>query len=505
MRRRDFIRSGAGLVSGAVLSSTLLRSGRARAFGAVPDVTAMLPQEHQVESVLEILLLGGVSQYESFFCVPEFGNDVTNPTQWYAFLGSGDVQAALDECEFDGDTPLLQPFGEDAEGRTVHLGPFTMPLRTRPDLLARLRSVFVTHDFAPHEVAIPMALTGRSPANPGMASLGAHVQRYFAEREGANGRAPFAYVLLPPSTIQQELARAAMSTGFHSGSARPLSLRIGSSSEDTAALLTRPGVPLVRRTAHDEFVAANIERYQSRLAWRGGGGPLRAPRLEEFLASSNAVANSQALQGILEASFFDPLVGSSCGSSAVNATAMSLRLAAHLLKHDTQPARYVCVVDGGFGSQSDAGGYDSHEQNSVVQARNLRSTLESLASIINGPEENDKSKLDLDKTLIILNTEFGRTPDRQGNKGRGHWPSAFPVVMLGGPVAGDGAGIYGAHGADARPILAMSPVTHRIAALLALGIWPFEPEAYNVGDVENLTLESQVIAIAAEQAFGVRL
>src|SRR5690606_36711391 len=38
----------------------------------------------------------------------------------------------------------------------------------------------------------------------------------------------------------------------------------------------------------------------------------------------------------------------------------------------------------------------------------------------------------LDKTLVLISTEFGRTPKINGTAGRDHWPKVFSVVMAGG-------------------------------------------------------------------------
>ena len=38
----------------------------------------------------------------------------------------------------------------------------------------------------------------------------------------------------------------------------------------------------------------------------------------------------------------------------------------------------------------------------------------------------------LDSTLVVLTTEFGRTPRINNMAGRDHWPQAFSIVMAGG-------------------------------------------------------------------------
>ena len=40
----------------------------------------------------------------------------------------------------------------------------------------------------------------------------------------------------------------------------------------------------------------------------------------------------------------------------------------------------------------------------------------------------------LDSTLVMLTTEFGRTPKINKDAGRDHWPRCFSVVLAGGGV-----------------------------------------------------------------------
>ena len=53
----------------------------------------------------------------------------------------------------------------------------------------------------------------------------------------------------------------------------------------------------------------------------------------------------------------------------------------------------------------------------------------------------------LDSTLVVVSTEFGRTPKINGTAGRDHWPKVFSVALAGGGVkrgfvhgASDGTG-----------------------------------------------------------------
>jgi uncharacterized protein (DUF1501 family) len=122
-------------------------------------------------------------------------------------------------------------------------------------------------------------------------------------------------------------------------------------------------------------------------------------------------------------------------------------------------------------------------------------------SLINEPGENDPNKLNLDKTMILLTTEFGRTPTAQdGTKGRNHWPYGFPVMYIGGPIRKPG--VFGACAPNATYTLASSPQENRMAALMALGIWPFAPESFGVSDVPTASTMMQAASLVKSRQLG---
>jgi hypothetical protein len=130
--------------------------------------------------------------------------------------------------------------------------------------------------------------------------------------------------------------------------------------------------------------------------------------------------------------------------------------------------------------------------------------LRSLFGIFNGPGETDPRKLNLDDTLVILNTEFGRTPYAEFD-GRNHWPYGYATAFFGGPIGTAEKGIYGAIGPDGNATLAVDPAECRAGALLAMGIWPFSPEAFATSDVRGATTEADAAALALEHCLGRRV
>lgn len=78
------------------------------------------------------------------------------------------------------------------------------------------------------------------------------------------------------------------------------------------------------------------------------------------------------------------------------------------------------------------GGWDTHAAN-FVRVPELCDTLDKgLATLL----QDLNARGLLKDTLVVLTSEFGRTPDINQNVGRDHYPKAFSAVLAGGGIAG---------------------------------------------------------------------
>lgn len=77
-----------------------------------------------------------------------------------------------------------------------------------------------------------------------------------------------------------------------------------------------------------------------------------------------------------------------------------------------------------------AGGWDHHDNIKQGIQSNLPSVDKAVAALINDLEERGM----LDNTLVMLTSEFGRTPKINKTNGRDHWPRVFSVMLAGGGV-----------------------------------------------------------------------
>src|SRR5207247_10721156 len=76
------------------------------------------------------------------------------------------------------------------------------------------------------------------------------------------------------------------------------------------------------------------------------------------------------------------------------------------------------------------GGWDFH--NSI--AANTRNSLPQFDQGFAALIRDLAARGLLEKTLIMVSSEFGRTPKINGNGGRDHWPKVFSVVLAGGGI-----------------------------------------------------------------------
>lgn len=471
---------------------------------------AMLPAASQAKNILEVFLFGGLSAWETLYLVEEYGlpSDPDYPRQqFYTFGGNNQasVNYALSACNFPAGEPIGQFFATDENGAAVKLGPFAHRLRQRQDVIERMRLEVQFHNLEPHEAAVPLALTGKPVGQPAAAGLGAHLQRYFLEHGDPGRRAPYSYVFAT-TRLASNNASAAVATGMHAGRARPLFIKTDNATRLIELLSRNHLGSSEHRTKYDHLLSEYTRQYGDQLRWNGAGARLRSSAFEEHADASGTVAQVDAISSVMEPSLFDELLGDACfESDRVDNPGMGLRAAAHLLTHPVEPARYVCVSDVGLRESSGGGGYDTHYNNSYVTARNFDNILRNLLGIINSPGENNPGKLELDETLIILNTEFGRTPYAQGTNGRNHHPYGYVTAFIGGPITSAQRGIYGAIGPNSIASSYITPAENRIAALLSMGIWPFSPEAFAVSDVVGAATEYDAALRVTERALGYTL
>jgi len=78
------------------------------------------------------------------------------------------------------------------------------------------------------------------------------------------------------------------------------------------------------------------------------------------------------------------------------------------------------------------GGWDHHDNIRNGVTNQMPNFDQAYAALIRDLEHSGM----LDSTLVLLTTEFGRTPKINGTAGRDHYPKVFSIVMAGGGIKG---------------------------------------------------------------------
>jgi len=510
--RREVLKLGAGATAFSALGGAAAFADPLGTWGR-PDPSIypanFFPPGKSFYKLLEIHLYGGLSPWETFYHRPLAGGRGYRGFE----TGASEVVTALTWHNDSGGSPnlcLLAPTAGEtqdfatAAGDAVHFGPSTKPLWGA--LLDRTRLVVMQHNLLPHEAAIPYVATGSKLGQPQLAGLGAAVQhRAIAVEEATVANAvmrrstPWSYVLEPSRIISGDNLDAFKATGQHPGSSKPITLLINGGGL-VARLQDRPNI---RSAQQDELLKFYRDEYERMLRFPGHAERARSIGFDNYLSSLNNTLNAAQLATQLSGSILPVGDDRACVSpntaqqnAAQNQTAAGIRSAARLLSNLATPAHYVCVIDAGLITAPGGGAYDTHATvHSSVTATNLWNVLATLRQLI------DAGGLDLNSTLVLLTTEFGRTPFRSAggapsptSDGRDHWPQGFVNVLIGGPIQArqilgriqDGdlsPGGAAAQNGLADPSSVYNATDVRAAALLAAGIDPFANGIFGGADV----------------------
>ena len=476
--------------------------GRAR----TEHESLLLPAQYRMKGVLEFYFMGGLNPWDTFYVVPDYGkpNDPDYPNQqWWTFQNTDEsVAEYYEKCGGTGE--MLFPFDRDDNGRVVHLGPWASPLFDRPDILNRMRIQVVSHPFEPHQVGTPLMLCGHPRGVARMASTPSHLQRYFLENGPTDRVVPYSYALYSGTTeVQDEFnVASASASGLHPSSARPFDIRL-MENNPVPALLQRTHLAGRQRQV-DAATQFYMNQFVEELRYPDRGNIPWSRSVSDLWNARRSMHYSKQLSAVLSPELLSVLPGDECQeSTALDVTGMGVTIGRRLLTRTTDRARYVTCIDTGM-ITGYAGGYDSHDHHVAESARNVTHSIRSVAEAINRPGENDPTKLNLDDHLILLTSEFGRTPYEEKRRVRGlnHWPFGFVVVMIGGPITEAQRGVFGAIGPGGYADSYVTPPELRASLLLAQGIWPFSPQSFAVGDIRNVTSEEQAARELRQRVLG---
>jgi hypothetical protein len=288
-------------------------------------------------------------------------------------------------------------------------------------------------------------------------------------------------------------------TGTHGGEHKPLLLMMGTSIGSISSQLARAGMT----TQADNLLRFYNAQYADKMRWTTGD-LVRSKGYSAYNASLANLLTAPQLATLLTGAPLAPANSAACASFLPSAPVNALN-------------RTAASIDGGL-LQSAGAGYDTHGDSVTVQFVNVFNVAAVLAECIDPSPTPAAGKISLSDTLVILRTEFGRTPDPKGGTGRDHWPDGYVNTLIGGPVGSRAvAGTIGFNGSDrgvAMPNSAVvtaaknrfTPSEFHAAVQMAAGIFPFESENFGIGDMSESTRDISEELTAArirERVLGV--
>jgi hypothetical protein len=457
--------------------------------------------------ILEIFLYGGLSPWETFYVDRPAGLLDWDPEAWDtssgAWRGSFIKKGEGLEDFADGDLSFSRSF--DPARPNVHLSAVTKPLWEGDDpLVDRMRVVVLQHNQAPHEGAIPLALTGLRIGNPRASGIGAAIDRHVrvgGGADGANQIFPAAYFLEPQIFSEFD---AGISTGLHGAAHRPLRLPLGGGR--LVGALARDNLPPAQNV-YDALLSGNTAAFGDALSHHADS-PLRSRGYTGYVAAQTALRHGPTLA---------PLVNQEDPPPGTSNFEKNLDLALTLLnrEEENESVGYACAV-----TESDA--FDAHDKDDIGAETlgKLGPVLAALRTRAQRAPGGETPRLDLDNTLVLLNTEFGRTPWWQGYGdspddqpdedmagGRNHHPRGTVNVLIGGPITSRGFAGRMTEAGSADQANCFTPTDVRACLLMAAGINPIHNDIFSVSDLsqpaEGTEKPADVLSGLRRRVFGI--
>jgi hypothetical protein len=289
----------------------------------------------------------------------------------------------------------------------------TLPkLASISDRLTVIRSL--THGEAAHERGTHNMFTGYKPS-PALVfpSFGSVISHEYGPRNN-----------LPPYVAIPNAANEFAGTGYLSSSYGPFSLGADPANKGFRVQdLNLPnGVDMSRfdrRRSALEAVNAHFQQKQNSDA---------VSAMDTFYQRAYSLISSEKAREAFNIEAEDNALRDKYGRSTAG---QRLLMARRLVEAGV---RFVTVT---------YGGWDMHNQIANGMRRDVPPLDQALSALI----EDLESRGLLQRTLIMVSSEFGRTPKINNEAGRDHWPKVFSVMLAGGGVKG--GLVYGSSDATA--------------------------------------------------------
>ncbi len=325
-------------------------------------------REGRARAVIQVFLPGGLAQQDSFDPKPH------SPLEYRGETAA--IPTRLDGVQFGSLLP-----------RTAQVA----------DRLTVVRSM--THDEAAHERGVHNAFTGSRPS-PALVypSMGSVVAQLLGPRADLP---PYVCIPGPPTPYA--------GPGYLSSAVAPFAVGGEPSARDFKVrdLTLPPGVDAARFARRRALLAALEGDFAA------GAEVDAVAGLAAFRAQAYALLDAPAARAAFDLGREPDKVKDAYGRDAAG---MRLLLARRLAEAGV---RWTTVS---------WGGWDHHDQIHRALRGQLPTFDRAFAALVADLERRGL----LDTTLVLVTTEFGRTPKLNQTQGRDHWPKVFSQVLAGG-------------------------------------------------------------------------
>ncbi len=384
MKCRDHLLSRRNLLTiGAVGGIGLTLTDFFRIKTAQADQKHYVSKEGKAKSVIYIFLPGGMAQQESFDPKPYA------PLEYRGPMGSIDTKIS-----------------------GVRINELFKKTATVTDKIAIIRSM--THGEAAHERGVHNMHTGYRPS-PALTypSMGSVVSHEFGPRNN-----------LPPYVVIPNQTNPYQGTGYLSSSFAGFSLGADPSQKGFKVRdLELPGGVDTNRFAKRRKLLDVVNGH-----FREKEKSDSLDSLDTFYNRAYSLISSKEAREAFDIEKEDPKIRDKYGRNTAGARML---LARRLVESGV---RFVTMTYGGWDH------HDSIDRNMKAQ---VPSFDQAYAALI----EDLAQRGLLDSTLVVVSSEFGRTPKINQTSGRDHWPKVFSSLMAGGGIKG--GQVYGSSNATA--------------------------------------------------------
>ena len=314
----------------------------------------------------------------------------------------------------------------------IQIGEHIPLLAQQTEKLAIVRSIH--HDDSAHGRGMYWNMTGHKPPRAGnippmhsdWPSLAAMISRFRKAPKGAPTAVRVPYPMVDNGTLQ-----AGEYGGWLGAKYDPIVIRTpsgkayGGVSRALGSQVLNLGEVDVPRAAQRTELMRSFER--------GIGQDSDFESFNHFRDLANSILLSSDVKNAYNLDREDPKVRATYGD---HIGGQSMLLARRLTEAGV-PVVQVCAAAGDLnGGAGDM--WDTHSNNfNRLKDRLLPVFDRGMSALLRDLEDRGT----LDETLVVMLTDFGRTPRINGSAGRDHYPNAYSIVMAGGGI--QGGQVYG--------------------------------------------------------------